>query len=417
MGVQPNKKVIIVGAGIIGVSTAVWLQRLGHEVVLVDRAGPGEGTSHGNGGVLASAAIVPVTGPGLLWKAPFMLFNRDQPLFLKWRYLPKLLPWLVKYLKHNNEADTRRIAKALAPIIADSLEDHQALAKGTNAERYIVPGDYIYVYHSRRDFEKEALSWDIRKDNGFVWEEIGHEALQKIAPAISNEFQFAISLPGHGRISDPGAHVKALAEHVIDEGGKLLIGAVDDFIVEDGKVGGVTIDGVTHETDAVVIATGVWSVPLMKKLGIDVPLESERGYHIELINPSSMPFAPLMISSGKFVITPMEGRIRCAGVLEFGGLELEASKAPFDLLERHFRKAFPQITWEKTETWMGHRPAPSDSIPIIGEISTAKGVFAGFGHHHVGLTGGPKTGRLLAQMINGDKPNLDLASYSPMRFP
>ncbi len=413
---QQKKKVMIVGAGIVGVSAALWLQRAGHDVVLVDRAGPAEGTSYGNGGVLASCAVVPVTGPGLLAKAPFMLFDRDEPFFLKWRYLPKLLPWLVKYLKHNNEADTRRIASALAPIIGDSLEDHLALAAGTEAEKYIVPCEYVYVYRSREDFEKEALSWDIRKQNGFEWDEIGHQELSEFGPSISDDFQFGISLPRHGRITDPGKYVKALANHVVDRGGELLIGALDEIVVNEGNFEDAVIDGVEHKADAIILATGVWSVPLMEKLGINVPLESERGYHIELINPSSMPSAPLMISSGKFVITPMNGRIRCAGVLEFGGLELEASQAPFDLLERHFRRTFPDITWEKTETWMGHRPAPSDSIPVIGEIETSKGVYAGFGHHHVGLTGGPKTGRLIAQMINGDKSNLDLASYSPMRF-
>ncbi|MGB7334165.1 MAG: FAD-binding oxidoreductase [Salaquimonas sp.] len=416
MGSQEKKKVIIIGAGIVGVSAGLWLQRAGHEVILVDRMGVGEGTSYGNGGVLASCAVVPVTGPGLLKKAPFMLFKRDEPLFLKWRYLPSLLPWLVKYLKHNNEADTRRIAAALTPIIGDSLEDHLALAKGTAAERYIVPGDYVYVYRSRSEFEKEELSWDIRAKNGFKWKEIGPKELADFGSGISSEFQFGIALPGHGRITDPGAYAKALGAEIIAGGGKLIKGKVDDFNLEGNQIRSVVIDGSEHRCDAALIATGVWSVPLMKKLGVDIPMESERGYHIELINPSSMPSTPLMISSGKFVITPMDGRIRCAGVLEFGGLELGPSQAPFELLERHFKNAFPGITWERMETWMGHRPAPSDSIPVIGEIETAKGVFAGFGHHHVGLTGGPKTGRILAQMIGGDKVNLDLASYSPMRF-
>jgi D-amino-acid dehydrogenase len=112
----------------------------------------------------------------------------------------------------------------------------------------------------------------------------------------------------------------------------------------------------------------------------------------------------------------MEGRIRLAGILEFGGLDAPPSDAPFELLERQFRAAFPDVSWERSERWMGHRPAPSDSIPVIGEVETAKGVFAGFGHHHVGLTGGPKTGRLLAQIISGATPNIDLAPYSPIRF-
>lgn len=416
MSRQERRKIFIIGAGIVGVSTAIWLQRAGHDVTLVDKAGPGEGTSYGNGGVLASCAVVPVTGPGLLPKAPFMLLDPDQPLYLRWRYLPKLLPWLIRYLKHNNEADTRRIAQALAPIIGDSLEDHLALARGTRAEKFIVPGDYVYVYKKRSDFEAEALSWDIRREAGFTWREIGHDELAGYADGISDTFQFGISLPGHGRITDPGAYVKALADSAISAGGRLIQGAVTHFDFQDGRVCGLEIDGIRHDVDAVVIAAGIWSVPLLEKLGMNVPVETERGYHIELINPTAMPKAPLMLSSGKFVVTPMEGRIRCAGVLEFGGLELGPSRAPLDMLERQFRQAFPDISWERTESWMGHRPAPADSIPLIGELGEAKGVFTGFGHHHIGLTGGPKTGRLIARLASGERPNMDMKAYSPLRY-
>ncbi len=413
---QSGKKVVIIGAGIVGVSTAIWLQREGHEVVLIDRLGIGEATSYGNGGVLAACAIIPVTGPGLLPKAPFMLLSKDQPLFMKWRYLPKLLPWLIKYLKHNNEADVRRIADALYPIIGDSYEDHRALATGTGAENFLFSSDYVYVYSSRKEFESEKLSWDIRKKYGFKWREIGRDELQKFVPGLNPDCTFGICLSDHGRISDPGAYVKSLARHVVENGGQFIEGDVEDFIVENGVGKGVVIKGETLFCDAIVVATGAWSSPLMQKLGQTVPLESERGYHIEFINPSIMPSAPLMISSGKFVITPMEGRIRAAGVLEFGGLDLPPSKAPFDLLERHVQSALPKLTFERTERWMGHRPATSDSIPVIGELKNTKGVFAGFGHHHVGLTGGPKTGRMLAQLISGKKLNLDVGVYSPNRY-
>ena len=141
-----TKSVAVIGAGIVGVSTALWLIRDGHRVTLIDRLGPGEGTSYGNGGVLASCSIVPVTMPGLVRKSPRMLFSRNQPLFLKWRYLPRLLPWLSKYLRHANEVDARRIAAALMPIVGDSLADHRALAGGTRAERWIVPSDYLFIY-------------------------------------------------------------------------------------------------------------------------------------------------------------------------------------------------------------------------------------------------------------------------------
>jgi D-amino-acid dehydrogenase len=166
----------------------------------------------------------------------------------------------------------------------------------------------------------------------------------------------------------------------------------------------------------VVIATGVWSGALAKKLGLSVPLEAERGYHIELWEPNFMPKAPVMVASGKFVATPMEGRLRIAGVVEFGGTEAGASQAPLNLLKKNGIAAFPGLKWKEMTEWVGFRPAPADSIPVIGEVPGIKGAFTGFGHHHIGLTGGPKTGRLLAQMIAGRQPNVDVSVYSPARY-
>ena len=129
-----------------------------------------------------------------------------------------------------------------------------------------------------------------------------------------------------------------------------------------------------------------------------------------------MPRSPVMVASGKFVITPMEGRLRLAGVVEFGGLDAPPSKAPFALLRRNIRKAMPSLTWSRETEWMGHRPAPADSIPLVGAVPGMPGAWMGFGHHHIGLTGGPKTGQLLAQMISGQTPNIDVTAYSPARF-
>ena len=415
-GVGGRKNVLVIGAGIVGVSTAIWLQRDGHQVTIADKAGPGEATSFGNGGILASCAIVPVTGPGLLHKAPFMLLSPGQPLYMKWRYLPRLTPWLLRYLSHANAEDTKRIAAGMFNIIGDSLADHQALAAGTPAGRYVRATDYLYLYDNRKGFDGDAFGWAVRKQNGFTWKELQGAALEGLFPGLAVKEAFGISMPDHGLITDPGAYVKALAAHFETQGGTMIRGTVEDIAVEDGRLTGVRIDGETRVFDAAVVATGAWSQPLMAKLGVKVPLESERGYHLELWNPSWMPEKPFMMASGKFVVSPMEGRIRCAGIVEFGGLDAPPSEAPFRLLERKFRQAFPNVTWERTERWMGHRPATTDSLPVIGEIEMAKGVYAGFGHQHVGLTGGPKTGYLLAQLIGGKTPNMDMTPYSPMRF-
>ena len=165
-----------------------------------------------------------------------------------------------------------------------------------------------------------------------------------------------------------------------------------------------------------MLATGAWSKTLGARLGLQIPLESERGYHLELWEPSVMPKSPVMVASGKFVMTPMEGRLRLAGIVEFGGLDAPASRAPFDLLKRQLKEVLPQLIWKHEKEWMGHRPAPADSIPAIGEVPGLRSAYLGFGHHHIGLTGGPKTGKLLAQIISGKTPNVDLGAYSPSRF-
>ncbi len=410
------QRIVIAGAGIVGVSTAIWLKRMSDaEVTVIDRAAPGEGTSHGNGGVLASCAIVPVTGPGLITKAPGMLMDRDYPLFLRWGYLPRLLPWLVKYLGHANDADTRRIARGLVSVIGDSVDQHGALVAGTGAEDWVAKSDYSFAYANRAAFEAESYTWSLRREAGF--EPVLREGAQVQAfdPSLGPDIGFLATMPEHGYIRDPGGYVKALAAVFEGMGGVIRRAEIRDFELEGGAVRAVLTDQGAVPCDRVVLATGVWSKPLMGKLGLKVPLESERGYHIVFEDATGGPSHPMMIAAGKFVATPMTQGLRCAGIVEFGGLEAPASKAPFEFLRRHARRAFPNLKAVGEVEWMGHRPAPADSLPLIGEVGQS-GVFAGFGHHHIGLTGGPKTGRLIAGLIAGQPTNIDLSPFDPNRF-
>lgn len=411
-----RSKVAIVGAGIVGISTAIWLQRSGHDVVVIDRLGVAEGASFGNGGVLASCSVLPVTMPGLLKKAPGMLFSPDQPLFLKWGYLPRLAPWLLRYLGHANATDARRRAEALLPIIGTSLEDHQQLAAGTGAEHWIAPSDYLFLYNDRHHFEGDAFGWGIRRDLGFTWDVLEGQAFRDYDPAFGPELTCAVRLGGHGMIRDPGRYIKALAAHMEAQGGRFIKADVTDFVRENGAVTGVRAGGETVSADAVVVATGAWSRGLAAKLGLNVPIETERGYHLELWEPNIIPRSPVMIASGKFVATPMEGRIRLAGIVEFGGFEAAPSEAPFRLLESNIRKAIPGIAWKEAKRWMGHRPSVADSIPVIGAVPGLRGAWVGFGHDHIGLTGGPRTGWILSQMISGQKMNIEYGACSPDRF-
>lgn len=408
--------VAIIGAGIVGVSTAIWLLRDGFDVLLIDKGGPGEGTSFGNAGLLASAATLPVPMPGLLKKVPRMLFHPEEPLYLRWRHLPQLLPWLIPYLRHANEDAARTRAEAMLPLIGDSLADHQALAQGTGAEHFVVPSNYVYGYQSKADYDADHLSWSVRRDQGFDWDELDRTAFQSYDPIYSDLVSYAAVLKNHGRISDPGAYVKALASFAETQGARLIRAEVSGIVKEANKVTGLRLGGETLGCDSVVLAAGAWSKALAETLGITVPLHPESGFHMELWEPSVVPRSPVMLAAGKFVVTPMDGRIRLAGMVGYGGFDAKPPRAPYRAFQKYLKRAIPGLTWSETTEWMGHRPAIRDSVPLIGAVPDVSGAYTGFGHDHVGLTGGPKTGRIIAQLIAGKTPNLNLAPYAPDRF-
>ena len=417
MNEQESKHVVVVGAGIVGVSTAIWLLRQGVAVTLVDRQKPGsdKAASFGNACILAACSVAPVTGPGMIIKSPKMLFDPNFPLFLRWSYLPKLAPWLVKYLSHANDKDTRRIASGIAPLTSDTVAQHKALSEGTAAEEWVRDTLYSFVYPSRQAFDEDNYVWMLRKAAGFEPELLEGEAVHEFEPNLSKDFQCLAVMQDHGYIRDPGSYVADLAKEVERLGGAIMQASVEDFSYQDGRVHQVITDKGAIDCTHAVLATGAWSKTLSEKLGFSVPLETERGYHVEFTAPEGGPSTPLMLTTGKFVAMPMDRGLRCAGVLEFGGLDAGASDGPIALMRKKVKETFPNLTFKEEKTWLGHRPAPSDSLPSIGEIKNS-GVFAGFGHHHIGLTAGPKTGRILAGLIAGQREETDLTVYDPKRF-
>ncbi|KEJ89333.1 NAD(P)/FAD-dependent oxidoreductase [Sulfitobacter donghicola] len=409
-------QILVAGAGIVGISTAIWLQRAGHDVTVVDREGPASGTSHGNAGVLAAGAVVPVTTPGLMGKAPNMLFDPNGPLFLRWSYLPRLIPFLTRYLSYATDAHVDHYATAMSSLLHDSVEQHQALAADTPAARFISTEDYCFGYTTRADFEADSYGWSKRDAQGVKYEVVSGAEYAQYDPVFGNTFETVVRCKNHGRISDPGAYVKALAAHFVEQGGTLQITNINDIETKDGAIAALLTDDGRLSADKIVFAMGPWSREIAHKLGVKVPFESERGYHIELMNPSAMPRSAMMVASGKFVLTPMEGRLRAAGIIEFGGLDAPASRGPLDMLRRQVKKLLPDLEYDEIVEWMGHRPAPADSLPVIGANDTGNLSFSAFGHQHVGLTGGPKTGRVIAELISERTPNLDLRPFDPSKF-
>ncbi|MEL6167806.1 MAG: FAD-dependent oxidoreductase [Pseudomonadota bacterium] len=410
------ERVVIAGAGIVGVSTGIWLRRFSEaEVTIIDRLPPGEGTSHGNAGVLAACSVAPVTAPGLVGKAPRMLMNADFPLFMRWGYFPKLFPWLLRYLSNANDTDTRRIASGLTTVVADTVDQHKALVAETDAADWVRESDYSFAYADRTAFDADAYTWALRKEAGFAPVIREGAAIRDYEPALSDDIGLLATMTDHGFIRDPGGYVKALASVFEGLGGQVLQAEIKDFETEHDKVCAALTSQGRVACDRVVLATGVWSKPLMQKLGLTIPIETERGYHIVFEGAEGGPNHPVMVASGKFVATPMAAGLRCAGVVEFGGLKAEPNPNALGLLRKHTKAAFPNLTSTSEIEWLGHRPAPSDSLPLIGQVRSS-GIYTAFGHHHIGLTGGPKTGRIVASLVAAQPINTDLTAFSPMRF-
>lgn len=407
-------RAVVVGAGISGVASAIWLQRAGVEVTLVDRVRPGDPaqTSFGNAGILARCAVVPVSVPGLMAKAPGMLLDPNSPLFLRWSYLPKLLPWLVPFLRNGKKERVEAIVQALEPLTGDSVDQHMALAKGTGAEKYIRQGDYIYLYRSRADFEADGFGMALRAAHGFEPELREEGALREADPALSAAYTFGAAFTEHGWIGAPGPYVAALAAHFEEAGGTFRQAEVAD--VAEGRV--TFAGGEQVVADKVVLAAGIWSRKLAERLGHRVNMEAERGYHVMLENPSAKPPVPYMVADAKFAAVPMDQGLRCAGIVELGGTKAGPSQVPIDLLKNRIREVYPGLSWDREETWLGFRPSTVDSLPMVGASPKAPGVIFAFGAQHVGLTMGPRVGRMVAGIATGATPNVDMTPYRVDRF-
>ncbi len=414
-GGSSEPRVAVVGAGIVGLSTAIWLRRYGAEVTVVDRAGPAAGASFGNAGVLAASGFVPALTAAMLRQVPRMLADRDAPLFLRYPYAPRLWPWARRAVSHAGDAAVRRIARALAPLVTGSVEEHHALTEGLSARAFLQGSDYAFAYADRAAFEAARPGWELKREHGFDPEVLEGGAVQDYEPALGDAVGCLAVLRGHGYVADPAGYVAALADDLRHLGGDVRRAEVLDMRREDGRVTALVTDRGEIPCDAAVIAGGVATRTLLGKLGVAVPMESERGYHLQFDGLAGAPKRPVMVAAGAFVATPMARGLRCAGTLELGGTEAGPSRAPLEMIRRRARAVFPGLAEAPAEEWLGHRPAPPDSLPLLGEVGRT-GVFAATGHHHVGLTAGPVSGRLIAAAITGRKSEIDLAPYRPERF-
>ncbi|WP_163025848.1 NAD(P)/FAD-dependent oxidoreductase [Chachezhania antarctica] len=412
-----ERTIVIVGAGITGVSAAEWLRRDGWKTVLVDPIHPGDPgqTSFGNAGLIARTSVVPVASPSLVRKAPMMVFDPDSPLYLRWRYLPRLLPWLIPFLRNANPKRMHEIAGPLAEMTFDSTEQHMALARGTKAQAFITRGDYISLYRSRSYWEQDTLTAEIQKRFDMVPAPLTRAELAERDRNLGPDYTFGTIYSDFGWLSSPAGYVRALFDHYRGQGGDFRQASVVD--VTPGEAPTVTLEGGEILTaDKVVLSAGAWSRRFAKSLGMTIRLEAERGYHVSMANPSFTAPHPYMVTDAKFVLTPMQGALRAAGVVEFAGLDGPEHPEPPKFIAKAVKRVYPGLEFESSTSWMGRRPTTPDSLPAIGEAAAAPNVLHAYGGQHVGLTIGPKVGRLIADLAGRRTPNIDLAPYRPDRF-
>ena len=408
--------VTIIGAGIVGVATALYLQREGRQVTLVDARPPGEYCSFGNAGILSPGSCVPLALPGVQWKVPGYLTDPLGPLTFRWSYLPKAAPWLLRFLAASTPTRVEAIADALRPLLKQTFDAYVPLAKHAGVSDLIRQTGYVVAYEKRTSYVGDRLAWKLRRDRGVIVEELEGNRLQELVPQLTGRYEVGLYLPEQGFVANPGRLVKALAGAFERAGGVLLQRKVLDIDIGPQGPRALLTDGGALPVETLVICAGAHSNEFSARLGDNVPLEAERGYHVTYSDPRATLPMPVFLPEHKFFVTPMEMGLRIAGQSEFAGVDAEPNYARADILAKQMSRLFPHISTADTTKWMGRRPSMPDSLPVIGRSTHFANAYYAFGHGHVGLCGGAPTGRIIADLVAGREPNIDIRPFRANRF-
>src|SRR6201993_487618 len=414
------KRVGVIGAGMVGVCAASWLQRDGHSVFLIERDEPGCGASFGNAGCFNGSSVTPVAMPGVMRNVPRWLFDPLAPLALRWSYLPVLAPWLLRFIRAGTPEKARAVARALRPLVGPTLEALQPLVSAAGAEDLVHRLGHLYVYRSAESLAKDRFSWDLRRENGVEIDEFDADELRQLEPALSRDYVRGVLVRENGHTSNPLALVERLLEHFVRSGGELVRAQARGFRLEGSRLAAVETNTGELPADAAVVCAGAFSKPLPPAPRDKGPLQTERAYHLMTRAPEAMPRIPTADADGKFVATPMDTGLRFAGTVELAGLAAPPDWRRARILLVQGRKMLPGLAAshleERISMWMGHRPSLPDSLPVLGPSSATPDVIYAFGHGHVGMTAAPMTGKLVADLVAGRPPSIDIAPFAAPRF-
>ena len=416
-----GQRIVVIGAGVVGVCVALYLQRDGHAVTLVDRQGPGEGTSFGNGAVIGEESVVPVAMPGILGKVPGMLLDPLGPLAIRWSYLPRLAPWLLRFVAASRPAEVERISIALKALMDGSFDAFKPLLELAGAEAMLKRGGWVGVYETEAQFAAAQPYLELQRRRGVALDVLPPEELRQLEPALASGFHRGVYYPNVGHTVNNFRLVQELAAAFTREGGEFLRQEVRGFEMgpangaEEGPRAVMTEAG-RVPCDAVVLAAGAWSRDLARQLGETPPLDTERGYHMHLPNPGVTPRIPVYSTTYGFVSTPLEHGLRIAGTVELGGLKAAPNWKRAEVLLTHARRFFPGLETAEAKPWMGFRPSMPDSLPVISRGGRHRNAYFAFGHGHCGLMLGARTGELIAHLVAGRDPGIDMSPYRVDRF-
>jgi len=402
------------------VCAASWLQRDGHSVFLIDSGEPGRGASFGNAGCFNGSSVTPVAMPGVMWNVPRWLSDPLAPLALRWRYLPAIAPWLWRFARAGTPEKARAAARALRPLVGPTLEALKPLVSAAGAEHLVHRLGHLYVYRSAESREKDRFAWDLRRENGVEIDEFDADELRQLEPALSRDYVRGVLVRENGHTSNPLELVERLVEHFVRSGGELVRAQAHGFRLEDARLAAIETDIGELPAGVAIVCAGAYSKSLAAALGDKAPLETERGYHLMIREPEAMPRIPTADADGKFVATPMDTGLRFAGTVELAGLSAPPDWRRAHILLDQGRKMLPALAAsyreEKISVWMGHRPSLPDSLPVLGPSSATPDVIYAFGHGHVGMTSAPMTGKIVADLVTGRPPSIDIRPFSAGRF-
>ena len=414
----PGSQILVIGAGMVGVCCAIYLQRQGYKVTLVDRNEPGLGASYGNLGIIGLASCPPLALPGIVGQVPGMLLDRHAPLKLRLGDLVETAPWLLRTLANSRRQRVERIARdrqSLLDMVHPSLDPIVADAGSTSLLR---DTGLLYTCESEQAFKASAYAFDLRRRCGVDFELLdGHESRQ-LEPALSRTVYCSWYVQSLFHVRDPHALVKSLAALFVREGGTILQTEVKELRrrVDDNVA--VTAGSGAEElvADQVVVAAGAWSRQLLATMGIHVPLVAERGYHVVYEDATAGPRIPMLSVDRKIAVTPMRAGIRVGGLSEFAHVDSTPDANLTSVATAQAEALLPRLRADRRSTWSGPRPSFPDSKPAIGIAPGLRNLWYAFGHDHLGLTLGAVTGRLLSELISGQTPCVDPRPFSPRRF-